>query len=134
MKKSALYGLLGSMLVVSGAAYAEDENSTPAQLATTNYVDTGLRAVYKKASTDLKNAVGDDTAGLTKDVADLKQQVATLEAEDNTMQAGVGITIDGNTISVTGLEYTTTDENMGKPYVYKSGELQKLETTTDWSN
>lgn len=87
MKKSMLYSLMASVSMVSVAAYADD-NTT---LTTKNYVDSGLRAVYKAANEGLatkasqsdlegvdgrvqtlESTVGDTTGGLVADVATLK--------------------------------------------------------------
>lgn len=64
---------MASMLMLPVAALADGEttgSSTP--LTTKNYVDDGLRAVYKASKTYTDSKIGDSTTGMTKDVNDLK--------------------------------------------------------------
>ena len=73
MKKIVLSGFMASMLMLPVAALADGEttgSSTP--LTTKNYVDDGLRAVYKASKTYTDSKIGDSTTGMTKDVNDLK--------------------------------------------------------------
>lgn len=81
MKKIVFSGFMASVLMASSAAFA-DESATA--LTTKNYVDSGLRAVYRVATgaengavKDLQTAVGDSTGGLVKDVTALQTTVGS---------------------------------------------------------
>ena len=153
MKKSALYGLIASLSVVSVADAAD---STP--LVTQNYVDSGLRAVYKAATdkvTELREEINGDgtTAGLSGDVAQLKETVGDensglvkkvneLSVGNRVYTAGDGVNISVNSetgtgvVSVSGAAATTEAGNTDKMYVFKNGTLTPMETvtSTDWGN
>lgn len=104
MKKIAFSGLMTSLFVMTGAAFA-DESATA--LTTKNYVDSGLRAVYQKASAaesaasantssitalqsavnqhaelidGLTSAIGDGESGLVADVAGLQSAMSAIES------------------------------------------------------
>ena len=49
MKKTALTGVLATMLMTTGAAFANEPEVTLSTLTTKNYVDSGLRFVYQAA-------------------------------------------------------------------------------------
>lgn len=73
MKKIVLSGFMASMLMLPVAALADGETTgTSTPLTTKNYVDEGLRAVYKASKTYTDSKIGDSTTGMTKDVNDLK--------------------------------------------------------------
>jgi len=57
MKKLAFYGIMASLLIMSGAALAG-----PASLTTQDYVDTGLKAVYKAVYNAVDEVKADKTA------------------------------------------------------------------------
>lgn len=100
MKKIVFSGFMASVLMASSAAFADD-NTT---LTTKNYVDSGLRAVYRVATgaengavKDLQTTVGatgtggNASTGLVGDVEALQDAIGTAGTGGN---AGTGLTGD----------------------------------------
>ena len=99
MKKIVFSGFMASVLMASSAAFA-DESATA--LTTKNYVDSGLRAVYRVATgaengavKDLQTTVGkagtgdEASTGLVGDVEALQDAIGTAGTGGN---AGTGLT------------------------------------------
>lgn len=90
MKKIVLSGFMASMLMLPVAALADGEttgSSTP--LTTKNYVDDGLRAVYKASKTYTNTALGT----LPTDVANLK---TTINGDGTAANPGLDKIINGD--------------------------------------
>ncbi len=138
MKKIVFSGFMASVLMASSAAFADD-NTT---LTTKNYVDSGLREVYKVATgaengavKDLQTAVGDSTGGLVKDVADLKTAVGDstdgLVKDVDDLKGTVGDSTDGLVKDVDDLKGTVGDSTNGlvKDVDDLQGDVTTLKTT-----
>jgi len=117
MKKCTLYSFI-ALLSVFYAGYAEEE-APDQRLATKNYVDSGLIAVYNKANDKITT---------------LQQQVEELASNDDTYSGGEGIEISN--AGEVGLKFLPDTEQIEDTmYVYKNGSFVPLETATseDWN-
>ena len=126
MKKIVFSGFMASVLMASSAAFADD-NTT---LTTKNYVDSGLRAVYRVATgaengavKDLQTAVGtagtggNAGTGLTGDVEALQDTVGDstngLVKDVDDLQTAVGDSTGGLVKDVDDLQTAVGDSTGG---------------------
>lgn len=124
-------------MAVSGA-FAES-----AYVPTKDYVDDGIKAVYRKAKeadaaiqTDLNalsvyvgapSTSSAPATGLTKQIEDLTAEVTLTTYSGNGM--GINVTADKK-IEIANLNGTTAED--GKPYVFRNNSASLLEVADTW--
>ena len=90
---------------------------------------------------DLETAVGNkdnlsttDKTNLVNAINEVNQTVSTMNAamQSQQVQAGAGVTVNGSTVSVDGLDTTTANDT--NIYVFQGNKATKLNVATDWAD
>lgn len=101
MKKTALTGVLATMLMTTGAAFANEPEVTLSTLTTKNYVDSGLRFVYQAA-----------------------QDAATSAATNAGNISSLQTTVNGQGSTITGIQNTIGSTETSGTMLYNINQLQ----------
>lgn len=144
MKKIILSSIIASALGLT-SAFAD----VVATVASKSYVDSGLQAVYNNVNGkigDINDAIGNvssqgvEASGILGQIEALQDDsdsiVGRIEALEsnglNSQSAGAGIDITSGTISINGLDATTSSDN--KIYVLQNNEATELNVQTTWND
>ena len=142
MKQILCSFLTLSMLVVM-PVFA---NSNEAHIPTTDYVDSGLRAVYQRARdadaqlrsdiNEINSYIGTPTESggqtLTQQIAAISSDIETIEngMEYSDDEHGVDVSNETKKIGISGLDDNTKIDN--KVYVFKNNTATELEMVGTW--
>ena len=161
MKNVTITGIMASMLMTTGVAFAAGE--ADAFLTTKNYVDAGLRAVYQTASdaasdastnasniatnsaaiasnassiTTLQGTVGEHTTSIAtnaENIAANASSITALQAAISGLDGAAYSGVNGVTISDhnVSLNVNATEGNM---YVYTSSGWSELDVVDTWNS
>lgn len=141
MKNLTFTGIMASILMTTGAAFAAGEVEL-ATLTTKGYVDAGLKAVYKTAATAASDAstnasnIATNSAAIAtnaENIATNANSITALQAAisglDGAAYSGVnGVTISDHDV---GLNVTATGNNM---YVYTASGWAALPVEDTWNS
>ena len=133
MKNVTITGIMASMLMTTGVAFAAGE--ADAFLTTKNYVDAGLRAVYQTASDAASDAstnasnIATNSAAIASNASSITALQAAISGLDGAAYSGVnGVTISDHNVS---LNVNATEGNM---YVYTSSGWSELDVVDTWNS